>query len=132
MPIHNRYSDDLDFFSHELALFLDTFRSLLGCLLKSWPDAHLEVDARDFKRILIPEGGLALKLDFVADRVARIGLPERRDGFLIDTVRNILSNKICAILGRDEARDMVDILAIARSRCFSWPSILQPAQSKDR
>ena len=41
----------------------------------------------------------------------------------VDTVRNILSNKLCAIVGRDEARDVADLLYIARKRSFAWADI---------
>ena len=35
-------------------------------------------DARDFRRVLIHTGSLTLKVDFVADRVPRVGLPQQR------------------------------------------------------
>lgn len=49
-----------------------------------------EIDARDFKRILVAETDITLKIDFVGDRAPRVGIPEDRDGRYIDTVRNIL------------------------------------------
>jgi len=128
----HRYSDDLDFFSHEVSSFGFEVREIIqrlshsgGCEIKQ------EVDSRDFKRILVQKGEVSLKIDFVADRVKRIGFPEKRGSFLIDTLRNILSNKLCAILNRDEPRDLVDILWICRHRRFHWHHILQEAREKE-
>ncbi|MEI6873645.1 MAG: nucleotidyl transferase AbiEii/AbiGii toxin family protein [Spirochaetota bacterium] len=129
--LNHRYSDDLDFFSHDLHAFPEIFRLLHDRLLERWSGVSLEVDARDFKRIRIIADGATLKLDFVADRVSRIGLPVRIQNVYVDTVRNILSNKICAVLGRDEGRDIADLVWIARKRRFTWPDILEDAQKKE-
>jgi predicted nucleotidyltransferase component of viral defense system len=129
--LHHRYSDDLDFFDHDLALFPDAFRLVYRKLVERWPEVSVEVDARGFKRIYIRHEKTPLKLDFVADRVSRIGLPVVRDGMYIDTVRNILSNKLSAILGRDEGRDIADMLYISMSYRFSWKTILAELAQKE-
>lgn len=129
--LNHRYSDDLDFFNHDIVVFPDAFRSIYTRLLQSWHDVSIEVDARDFKRLRIRVDESELKLDFVADRVPRIGLPARIGNVYVDTVRNILSNKLCAILGRDEGRDIADIVHISRARKFSWDFILNEALLKE-
>lgn len=130
--LHHRYSDDLDFFTHQVSLFPDAIRLLIGKFRKRWPNLDVEVDARDFKRIRIISGRTRLKMDFVSDRVQRIGLPITIGSVNVDTVRNILSNKICAIMGRDEARDIADLLFIARKRSFTWSDIIAEAETKER
>jgi len=127
----HRYSDDLDLFTHEIVLFHDMFRLALIRLQKRWPHQRLDVDARDFKRLRIISGNSELKLDFVADRVKRIGMPVLAGSIYMDTVRNILSNKLCAILDRDEARDIADLIFIARKRRFSWSTIIAEAGEKE-
>jgi hypothetical protein len=102
--LNHRYSDDLDFFNHDIAVFPDAFRFIHSKLELTWPDISIEVDARDFKRLRIGRGESELKLDFVADRVQ---------------------------LGRDEGRDIADILYISKSRKFSWDVILNEAQLKE-
>jgi hypothetical protein len=71
-------------------------------------------------------------LDFVADRSVRIGLPASIDGRYVDTLRNILSNKICTILNRDEARDIADIIFISPNRAFSWEEVFRDALEKEQ
>jgi len=90
-----------------------------------------EVDARDFKRLRLDRDGVQLKLDFVADRVPRVGVPIRIGTASVDTVRNILSNKICAILGRDEGRDIADLMWISMKRRFFWPEVFVEAGRKE-
>jgi predicted nucleotidyltransferase component of viral defense system len=127
----HRYSDDLDLFTHDVGVFGDAFRLVHGKIQKQWSELELEVDARDFKRLRILSDGMTLKLDFVADRVGRVGLPDRVGTIYVDTVRNILGNKLCAIMGRDEARDVADLLFIARKRHFSWSSVLTEVADKE-
>lgn len=129
--LNHRYNDDLDLFTHDIGPFPDAFRLLYGKIRKRWSDVRIEVDGRDFKRLRIHDGAAELKLDFVADRIARIGLPLQIGSAYVDTVRNILSNKVCAIMGRDEARDVADLLYIARKRLFSWSAIVAEASGKE-
>lgn len=129
--LNHRYSDDLDFFTHDTTVFPDSFRLLFGKIIGTWDEVSLEVDARDFKRVRIKSGQTVLKLDFVSDRVPRIGLPMKLRGLYIDTVRNILSNKLCAILGRDEGRDIADLIYISRQRRFSWKDLLADTIKKE-
>ncbi|GAB1482756.1 hypothetical protein MASR2M78_15720 [Treponema sp.] len=45
--------------------------------------------------------------------------------------RTTVQRIICTILARDEARDIVDLLFIARNRCFHWNDALSDAQQKE-
>ena len=128
--LEHRYSDDLDFFCSDAGAFADAFRIVLSILRAAWTTLDIDVDARDFKRLRLSSGVTSLKLDFIADRIARIGLPVAMGSVRVDTVRNILSNKLCAIVGRDEARDVADLLYIARKRTFVWADILADVGTK--
>ncbi|TVR94508.1 MAG: hypothetical protein EA428_00325 [Spirochaetaceae bacterium] len=106
------------------------FRRAISRLTPIFPELQVDVDARDFKRVLVREASLTLKIDFVADRVPRVGLPEQRNGIVIDCVRNILANKLTAVLDRDEGRDIIDILSIAKHYRFNWKQALTDAEQK--
>jgi len=129
--LNHRYSDDLDLFTHDIAMFPDSFRMLLGEIKKHFVETGLEVDSRDFKRFTVNQGGTRLKVDCVADRLPRAGVPCKVGQVLVDTVRNILSNKLCALLDRDEARDVADVVHIAKARTFSWAEIIAEAMKKE-
>jgi len=128
--LKHRFSDDLDLFVHEPHLFPEYFRRATARLTPIYPELQVDVDARDFKRVVIREASQTLKIDFVADRVPRVGLTEQRGGIVIDCVRNILANKLTAVLDRDEGRDIIDILSIAKHYRFNWKQALTDAQQK--
>jgi len=128
--LQHRFSDDLDLFADEPHLFPEYFRQTTARLTAVYPELQVDVDARDFKRVLIHTGSLTLKVDFVADRVPRVGLPQQRHSVIIDCVRNILANKLTAVLDRDEGRDVIDIISIAEHYQFSWKQVLEDAAQK--
>jgi len=72
-----------------------------------------------------------LKVDFVNDVPNHYGEIKRFPLFhRIDSWQNILSNKLCA-LSRLEAKDIVDIVFIAKNYSFDWETIVGEAHAKD-
>ena len=61
-----------------------------------------------------------MKVEFVNDVAYRAGIPVKSKKGNIDTVTNILSNKLTAIVGRDEPKDVFDIVTIAANFSFNW------------
>lgn len=72
------------------------------------------------------------KLYLLQDKFLRwwinLGLPVYFE--LLDTPRNILSNKLTAILSRDEPKDIFDIVHIALNYSFNWQAIFDDAKQK--
>ena len=101
---HNRrYSDDLDLFTNENALFRDDFRVLLDTLKSASLPYAIQVDTRDFVRLRIQD---RMQLDLVNDRVYRYGKSIHSPlGIVLDNELNICANKICAIIGRDDPKE---------------------------
>jgi replication initiation and membrane attachment protein DnaB len=86
------------------------------------------IDTRDFIRIQFNDH---LKIDLVNDRVFRSGITRiTQEGYKIDNVFNILTNKITAIIGRDEPKDVFDVYSIAQSYDFSWREMIDIALKK--
>jgi hypothetical protein len=56
--------------------------------------------------------------------------PNRKLLGRIDSWRNILSNKISALY-RVEAKDVIDLWALAKIKSFSWAEIIREASSKE-
>lgn len=124
-----RYSDDLDLFTSADPLFGEYLKEITGKLddLKL-PYLHT-INSRDFHRLLI--NGL-LQVDLVNDRVFRDGTSKIQGAFRIDNIRNILSNKISAIIGRDEEKDIFDLFSIAFNEKFRWPDIMMIVNKKSQ
>ena len=126
--VEQRFSDDLDLFTSDNNLYREDVRALTNGLRQAGIAFHIEVDTRDFVRMFVEH---ALKIDMVNDRVYRLGTnqPGPR-GIVLDSISNIAANKICAIMGRDEPKDVFDLYAIFKTSETDWPTIITAAHKK--
>jgi len=122
-----RYSDDLDFFSMNDPVFSENISMILNALQENEIEYHKAVQERDFQRIVVQD---LLQLDFVNDRVYREGKSNVINGMRIDNKLNILTNKIVAIMNRDEEKDIFDLCALSYNEKFNWGEILSIANKK--
>ncbi len=126
--LHCRDSEDIDFFTSENTLFRDDLRKARETLVFRNIPFSVVVDTRDFQRLLVED---SLQVDFVNDRVPRIGSPAvMPDRTRIDTIENICANKLSAIMGRDEPKDVFDLYVAARAARFDWSAVLRGADRK--
>ncbi|UTY28290.1 nucleotidyl transferase AbiEii/AbiGii toxin family protein [Treponema putidum] len=123
---NRRHSDDLDLFMQGQPYFYGETKELIY-KLKKYFTVETAVSSKDFLRIKIE----SLKIDFVNDRVYRYGKSNITNGISVDNVYNILANKLTAVLGRDEEKDVFDIVAICLMYDFNWVDILQAAHEKE-
>lgn len=124
---HYRYSDDLDFFSHNDTLFGESVNEVIDALVKKDYDINHTVQVKDFHRIMVDN---FLQLDFVNDRVHREGKSKIINDIRVDNTINILANKVTAIVGRDEEKDFFDLFCLAQHESFNWETILEIANEK--
>lgn len=123
-----RRSDDLDFFTNNSSRFSFAVKNIRVALQKDFK-LDSQVESKDFIRFKIDE---LLQVDFVNDNSPRLkDVIVTDDKFLIDNVENILSNKLTAVIGRDNPKDIFDIYLICSFYSFSWPEILNSAHKKD-
>lgn len=125
--LQHRYSDDLDFFTHQASLdgVPELIRSTTEQLVLS------TVPLQRSPGFLRYELNGELKVDFVSDVAFRVGEPEQIDSFMVDSVKNIAVNKVCAILGRFDAKDYVDLFFIQKEYQFDVFDLLALGQQKD-
>ena len=72
-----------------------------------------------------------LQVDFVNDSVPRYKEPNMlKNGYQIDTIDNILSNKIRVVIRRDNPKDIFDIYLIYTIYTIEWDEILKSRQDK--
>lgn len=126
--MEKRYSDDLDLFSNDSQLFRDDVRLVRQSLVEAGLSLDIRVDSRDFVRLIAED---SLKIDLVNDRVYRIGNSYRTGvNIMLDNLDNIGANKICAVLGRDDPKDVFDLYTIFRSSDVNWSAIISAAERK--
>ncbi|MCX4241193.1 nucleotidyl transferase AbiEii/AbiGii toxin family protein [Paraliomyxa miuraensis] len=81
-------------------------------------EATLQVrqDAPGFRRVVLECGDEAVVVDTVLDRVPQVVADKPEvEGVRVDPLREILANELCAVVGRAEERDLVDLWALERS-----------------
>lgn len=122
-----RYSDDLDFFAQSSNRFHFAVKNILY-QLKNIFSVVTEVDSKDFIRLKI---NTILQLDFVNETLPHFkDIIITEENFIIDNLDNILSNKLCAVIGRDNPKDVFDIFLIYKMHTFSWQEVLKAAHKK--
>ncbi len=125
--VEKRYSDDLDFFTNQSRRYSFAVKNIKMALQKIF-NLSVEVESKDFTRFKI-EG--ILQVDFVNDMACRYKEPLlNEENFLYDNIENILSNKITAVMGRDNPKDIFDIFLIWKYYNFDWEEILDAAHAK--
>ena len=122
----HRYSEDLDFFVNDSAQFELWRDRCLDALERNATTAgtRLEIVQRDarFGRAVV-HGSVPLKLEFVNDVPSRVGEPWIHPSLgRLDTKENILANKISALIGREEPKDLADIYWLC---CRDGSNLLQ-------
>jgi len=122
-----RYSDDLDFFTHDNRSFNRAIREIKIALNEKFSVTE-EVSSKDFIRLKIDD---LLQVDFVNDRVMRYKeVIHLENGYIIDNCENILANKLTAVIGRDSAKDIFDIYLLDTFYDFDYKEILRVAHEK--
>jgi len=129
--LRHRYSEDLDFFLNADDHFMNHLSFIRKEISKSF---HINLDeslfTNDFARFYLQEGSVPLKIEFVNEVEFRAGQPAVMPFGLIDTPLNILSNKLTALISRDEPKDVYDLIHIAATYSFHWVDIFNDAKRK--
>lgn len=122
-----RFSEDLDFFTNQNPRFHFALKNI-----KNELQSHFElksiVESKNFYRFIVNQ---TLQIDFINDIAYKDGdIVLTKEGFLIDNIFNILTNKITAIISRDDPKDIFDFYIIAKYNSFSWSDVLKSAHKK--
>jgi len=130
--LDHRYSEDIDLFVHQHPEFLKLVAHLISVIPKEWNvDKTQTLITGDYARLFITgDDNTILKIEWVNDAPYRPDQPLHYPYGLIDTPLNILANKLTAIIGRDEPKDIFDIIHIALNFSFQWEEPFYAAKQK--
>lgn len=127
----HRTSADLDFFTtsddafpHARRLVEDAVRHLGGLteVVREYPG---------FIELRATVAGESVKIDLVRETVPQVRPDKPRIGSaVVDSIEDIAANKICAVVGRSEVRDYVDLFFLDRAG-QSLPQAIERARDKD-
>lgn len=125
--LEHRLSDDLDMFTHSMEiedasrLFEDAIRTAGFQLTK-------ERSSATFRRYKVAD---SLQVDIVRDVDFRIGSPQLKGPFMVDSPQNIAMNKVLAIYGRLDSKDYVDLFFLKPVLNFDIMELIDIAKNKD-
>lgn len=129
--LNHRFSEDLDFFVNndpDYTSYIGEVKNKITSQFSVNIDQSLFDE--DYTRFFIWEDDLSLKIELINDVPYYAGKPEIYRYGTVDNPLNILANKLTSIVGRDEPKDMFDIIHIARMYAFNWQDIFHHAKQK--
>ncbi len=129
--LQHRTSDDIELFTKPPVLLEDGRHALEAAAaalggqiesLRSYPEFH---------RLIVRRGEESAVVDLVVDRAPDVDAPVvAPDGILMHSLREIAANEVCALLGRGEIRDLIDLRAILLEG-HELSTVLADAEQKD-
>ena len=128
----HRRSLDLDLFTSDDGSFRAALASLSVIAAALGARVEILTDAPAFRRVLLTSrDGETVRVDLILDMTERVGpAPSDRDGLPLDPPVEILANKLYAILGRSEPRDLVDLFYLEKAG-YRIVDALPAARRKD-
>jgi predicted nucleotidyltransferase component of viral defense system len=114
--LHHRTTDDLDLFTLDEAAFERGPYVIAAVAAAEGGKLEVRQDAPGFRRYAIEIEGETVVVDLVLERVRQAYEDKPvHDGIAVDPPEEIVANKLCAIVGRLEERDLVDVMALERA-----------------
>ncbi|MEK7127228.1 MAG: nucleotidyl transferase AbiEii/AbiGii toxin family protein [Patescibacteria group bacterium] len=131
--LKHRDSKDFDFFTHEDCDFTVIDKILVTIAETTNSTVKTKVGSQTYTEIYLEEkcGKWVQRMDFVRDIPVRFGKLKKVELVRIDSLENIASNKVCAIFGRLEPKDYIDLYFIVKNTNLKLPQIFKLAQKKD-
>jgi hypothetical protein len=130
--LSHRFSDDLDLFVNFNSHFREWSERVVDTFWRTG-DWSTDVILREeyFVRVLLTRGELRLKVEMVNDVASRVGdITEHSVLGRLDSPENILANKLTALIGREEPRDVADVWGLCTSLKLSINEAIRGAQTK--
>ncbi|MEP6862668.1 MAG: nucleotidyl transferase AbiEii/AbiGii toxin family protein [Deltaproteobacteria bacterium] len=126
----HRPTDDLDLFTHDADAF-ERGRFVVADVARALGSTvEVRQDAPGFKRLVLSRADEGLVIDLVKDPAPVTSEPIVVGQIAIDSPSEILANKLTAIVGRAEERDLVDLMFLERAG-VSLDAALPVALAKD-
>jgi Nucleotidyl transferase AbiEii toxin, Type IV TA system len=126
----HRTSDDLDLFAKPPVSIEEGARAIAAAADAVGGSVVRLRTAPEFQRVLVQRGQESAVVDLVIDRVPDVDVVEQQSGIRLHSRREIAANKVCALLGRGEVRDLVDLRALLATG-LELPAVVADAERKD-
>lgn len=130
--LNHRFSDDLDLFVN----FDKRFTLWTNLIIQSFAadtrwQTLVSKNEEYFARIVLTYHGVDLKIEMINDVPSHIGKIQQHPILgRVDSPENILANKLTALLGREEPRDLADVWGLCTKLGLSIQAAIEGATSK--
>lgn len=129
--LKHRYSEDLDFFTDREFSYSQILAALKTRMDNLGVDSFESRSAGGAKLFFLKKANTTkLKVEFNYFPFRRLKKGQEFQGMAIDSLLDIVANKLNAILSRRHARDYIDLYFIFKSETFSWPEIISKVKKK--
>lgn len=130
--LNHRFSDDLDLFVNFDTHFREWTERVIDTFwrLGNW-STDVILREQYYVRALLARNEVTLKLEMVNDVSSRVGYVSDHPILgKLDSAENILANKLTALIGLEEPRDLADIWGLSWKLGLSIMGAMTGAQSK--
>jgi predicted nucleotidyltransferase component of viral defense system len=129
---HNRITRDLDLFTRDEGAFRIGFDILKDAVSRIGGDLEVLRTTPYFRRFRVTRTEETTLVDIVLETVGAVSEPIELPDYdiRIDTLEELAVNKICALVGRAEPRDLVD-LHFLQKQGLNLDDAISQAQKKD-
>lgn len=108
--LEHRFSYDLDFFSAQPVEWNVVQNSIRAVAAQIGATATSLAASPGFHRFDLRRGEEREILDFVIENVPQVDPEKKRfETIRVDTLREIMVNKVCTLIGRSELKDLIDL-----------------------
>lgn len=129
--LHHRLSFDLDLFTHQEIDGHELQNQVLRVAAQIGAECQAIRSAPDFHRFRLTRGDERELLDLVVDRAPQLDAEKPTiDGIRVDTLREMIANKLTTLLSRTEMKDVVDLYFLEQAG-HDLLAALPDAQAKD-
>ena len=129
--LHHRHTDDLDLFTTSADAFERGKHVLAALASDLGAELQARVESAGFRRYALRRGADLVVVDTVLDRTPQVVADKPLvDGIAVDPPSEILVNKLAALVGRAEERDIIDVYELEKSG-LRVDDALAPALRKD-
>lgn len=126
----HRQTDDLDLFTADEGGMADSDRFVRAAAAAIGATVEPVQSHPDFHRYIVRDAAESMVVDVALDRAPQLRPKVDRDGVRTDSVEEIVANKICALVGRSEIRDLVDLYSLECAG-FRVENFIEDAMRKD-
>ena len=133
--LQHRHSDDLDIFTRARRSIKADYLEIKHALEDKALEASSEIEQDEFVRFFVrgaEQTGQGLKIELARYAGAQMSPGTSVERILVDSFEDIAVNKVCAIYGRSEVKDFVDLFFILRESSLLSIILLDTQRKRKR